>query len=266
MDFGIAKIVEEGAKVLTQTGSQMGTPVFMSPEQVHDSKNIDLLTDIYSLGVTLWFLLAGKPPYDTDKNSSFDIFMKINSEPLPELIDYPEIYKLIQKATEKEKNNRFSNCNEFIKIIKKDIPGIDKNIAEPTIKTDKTVIEKPKSPPPPLISPKLAIADKPLPPKPQPKTIKLPKKNNSLKISLFFGAASVILILSRFILPIGILTLLAPLPGVVGLIFSSKAFIIIRKNHHLSKSRVVKNTLYLSFFLNSFWILLFIVMIIVAQF
>ena len=114
MDFGIAKIVEEGALVLTQTGTQMGTPVYMSPEQVHDSKNIDHRTDIYSLGVMLWFLLDGNPPYDTTKNSSFDIFMKINSEPLPKLASYSDLDLILQKATKKEMDNRYKNCEEFI--------------------------------------------------------------------------------------------------------------------------------------------------------
>jgi len=117
MDFGIAKLVEDGSKMLTQTGTQMGTPTYMSPEQVHDSKHIDHRTDIYSLGVTLWFMLAGKPPYDADKNSSFDIFMKINSEPLPKLSNN-SLFKSILKATEKDKDNRFSNCEEFVSNIK----------------------------------------------------------------------------------------------------------------------------------------------------
>jgi len=134
MDFGIAKLVEDGSKMLTQTGAQMGTPTYMSPEQVHDSKHIDHRTDIYSLGVTLWFMLAGKPPYDADKNSSFDIFMKINGEPLPELTKYPGFDKTIKLATKKDKDNRFDSCEKFNKTVG---TSIDINTSKLYKETDK---------------------------------------------------------------------------------------------------------------------------------
>jgi len=63
LDFGIAKLAGGGGE-LTHTGAQMGTPVYMSPEQVQDSKRADHRSDIYSLGVTLHHLLSGAPPYD----------------------------------------------------------------------------------------------------------------------------------------------------------------------------------------------------------
>jgi serine/threonine protein kinase len=121
MDFGIAKIIEDGANVLTQTGTQMGTPVYMSPEQVNDSKNIDHRTDIYSLGVMLYFMLSGKPPYDATKNSSFQIFTKIVNESVPNLTKYPEMDRIIQKATEKDAINRIDNCMEFIIALQKEV-------------------------------------------------------------------------------------------------------------------------------------------------
>ncbi len=114
MDFGIAKIVEEGAGVLTQTGTQMGTPVYMSPEQVNDSKNIDRLSDIYSLGVVFWYMLTGKPPYDANTTSTFAIYKKIDTEPLAEL-NNKELNAIVQKATAKDKKQRFAGCSEFKK-------------------------------------------------------------------------------------------------------------------------------------------------------
>ena len=62
---------------LTQTGAQMGTLLYMSPEQVMDSKNIDYHTDIYSLAVTFVHLLTGKKPYDSDTTSDFQIRERI---------------------------------------------------------------------------------------------------------------------------------------------------------------------------------------------
>ena len=136
MDFGIAKITEEGATILTQTGTQMGTPVYMSPEQVQDAKHIDFKTDIYSLGVTLWYMLTGKPIYDTTKHATFAIYTKIVNEKLPILDDFPLLSKVIQKATEKDKNNRFSNCEEF------SVTLVDKNAnSEETIVEEKPTLE-----------------------------------------------------------------------------------------------------------------------------
>ena len=116
MDFGIAKMVEE--KTLTRTGAQMGTPAYMSPEQVNDAKHIDNLSDIYSLGVLLWFVLKGKPPYDISNTSLFSIYKKIDSEPLPKLNN--KLDPVIQKATQKDKNKRFFTCSEFLTTLLKD--------------------------------------------------------------------------------------------------------------------------------------------------
>ena len=64
LDFGIAKMQDE-EQGLTKTGVQIGTPAFMSPEQVN-AKKVDKLSDIYSLGVTLYYMAVGKSPYDGD--------------------------------------------------------------------------------------------------------------------------------------------------------------------------------------------------------
>jgi serine/threonine protein kinase len=148
MDFGIAKLMEDGAKMLTQTGTQMGTPVYMSPEQVNDAKNIDLRTDVYSLGATIWFALNGNPPYDATVDSTFAIYKKIDAEPLDELSNVSaEMNAVIQKATAKKPEDRYSNCAE----LKKDLidKASEKTVVIPPISSeeketapsDKTVIE-----------------------------------------------------------------------------------------------------------------------------
>ncbi|MBN2663781.1 MAG: serine/threonine protein kinase [Bacteroidales bacterium] len=115
LDFGIAKLLDSDNQ-MTQTGFQMGTPVFMSPEQVKGKKDIDFRTDIYSLGVLLYYIFSGKPPYDAN-TSQFDILTKIVNEPLPPLTQYPNINQLITKATQKNPDHRFQNCTEFIDTI-----------------------------------------------------------------------------------------------------------------------------------------------------
>ncbi len=80
LDFGIAKIRESISS--TQTGQKLGTLMYMSPEQVKDSKNIDYHTDNYSLAVTFVHLLTGKRPYDSDTSSDFEISESIVYKPL----------------------------------------------------------------------------------------------------------------------------------------------------------------------------------------
>jgi serine/threonine protein kinase len=113
LDFGIAKLVGPGNE-MTQTGNQMGTPVYMSPEQVKADKSIDYRSDIYSLGITLFYVINGKPPYNTDVDSAFDIFTKIVYEPLPELAGQSQFREIMLKACQKNRADRFQGCQEWL--------------------------------------------------------------------------------------------------------------------------------------------------------
>ena len=115
LDFGIAKMQEE-EKGLTKTGVQLGTATYMSPEQVN-AKKVDKLSDIYSLGVTLYYMAVGKSPYDGETNT-FSIQTKIVSESFPEASKvYPgvskRLEKIIKKATQKTKKDRYHSCEDF---------------------------------------------------------------------------------------------------------------------------------------------------------
>ena len=115
LDFGIAKLQDDD-KELTKTGVQVGTASYMSPEQVN-AKKVDKLTDVYSLGVTLYYMAVGKSPYSDDTNT-FSIQTKIIGEPLPSASEiYPGVTKgleeIITKATEKNKKERYQDCKEF---------------------------------------------------------------------------------------------------------------------------------------------------------
>ncbi|HEY7312401.1 MAG TPA: serine/threonine-protein kinase [Gemmataceae bacterium] len=63
LDFGLARFVRESGGSLTVPGAVVGTPDYVAPEQALDSRQADIRADIYSLGCTLYFLLAGRPPY-----------------------------------------------------------------------------------------------------------------------------------------------------------------------------------------------------------
>lgn len=90
LDFGIAKVRESISS--TQTGQKLGTLMYMSPEQVKDSKNIDYHTDIYSLAVTFVHLITGKRPYDSDTSSDFEISEQIVYKPM-DLSELPVTWK-----------------------------------------------------------------------------------------------------------------------------------------------------------------------------
>ena len=80
LDFGIAKVKESMS--MTRTGMAMGTLMYMSPEQVKDPKRVDAKSDVYSLAVTFVHLLTGKPIYDSDTSSEYDIQVSIVTEPV----------------------------------------------------------------------------------------------------------------------------------------------------------------------------------------
>jgi serine/threonine protein kinase len=120
LDFGIAKLVEGNESHLTKTGAHLGTVYYMSPEQVR-AENLDQRSDIYSLGITFYEMLAGFCPY-ASVASEYEIYNSIVKESLTPLTktlggDYYSSWQIILKATQKNKNNRFKNCEEIIEAI-----------------------------------------------------------------------------------------------------------------------------------------------------
>jgi len=113
MDFGIVKII--GGDYHTATGATIGTAMYMSPEQIR-SERIDDRADIYSLGVTLYEMLSGKPPYTAD--SALTLMMMVLNDPLPDLHevrpDIPEsLLRVVHKALAKEPAQRFQTMQEM---------------------------------------------------------------------------------------------------------------------------------------------------------
>jgi serine/threonine protein kinase len=116
LDFGIAKIISDTSHKLTKTGTKLGTVLFMSPEQVKGSE-LDKRTDIYSLGITLFQAITGKSPYD-DQSSEYEVYKKIVEEPLPDAKLFyvgvsRQMNEIIKKATAKNPDERYADCEEF---------------------------------------------------------------------------------------------------------------------------------------------------------
>ncbi|MEP0841931.1 MAG: serine/threonine protein kinase, partial [Phycisphaerae bacterium] len=111
-DFGAIRVVEE-ATWLTTVGQQIGTPAYMSPEQCA-AQTVTPASDVYSLGVTLFEMLVGWPPYSVHEASPFALMLKHISEPVPDprqwRADVPEwLAAIIRKAMAKKPHERFAD-------------------------------------------------------------------------------------------------------------------------------------------------------------
>lgn len=116
MDFGIAKLTDSKNFKTTHANTQLGTPFYMSPEQIKGLP-YSRMSDIYSLGVTLFEMVTGTCPYH-NITSLFELQSKIVNQPLPLTSEfYPGVSQRIQNAisiaTQKSPELRFQTCSDF---------------------------------------------------------------------------------------------------------------------------------------------------------
>jgi len=112
-DFGVAKII--GGQRHTATGAVIGTPAYMSPEQVK-GEHLDGRADIYSLGIMLYEMAAGRPPFEGD--SAMTVMLKHINEPVPDIRqqvpDIPDsLVRIIEKALAKQPEQRFQSAAQL---------------------------------------------------------------------------------------------------------------------------------------------------------
>jgi serine/threonine-protein kinase len=116
-DFGLARRTREDALHLTQIGQTMGTPLYMSPEQV-EGKSLDPRSDIYSLGVTCYHMLTGNPPFrgETALNVAVQ-HLKTQPERLETLRpDLPKpVCRIVHKMLAKDPAHRYGNARELLR-------------------------------------------------------------------------------------------------------------------------------------------------------
>jgi serine/threonine-protein kinase len=118
-DFGLSRCLasEQPALNLTQSGVTMGTPLYMSPEQV-EGKTLDCRTDIYSFGVTCYHMLAGHPPYQG--SNAFDVALQHVRATPPPLSgirpDLPEVVcAIVHKMMARDPAQRYQTGRELLK-------------------------------------------------------------------------------------------------------------------------------------------------------
>ncbi len=112
-DFGIARSTEENRTMLTMQGALVGSPLYMSPEQVFADSDLDIRSDIYALGCVLYYMLTGNPPYTSTGHLQEVLHMHCEA-PIPDVRDArPEVSEatqnIIAKCMAKDKSDRFDN-------------------------------------------------------------------------------------------------------------------------------------------------------------
>jgi serine/threonine protein kinase len=137
MDFGIVKIV--GGQYHTATGATIGTAIYMSPEQIRGER-VDERADIYAMGVMLFEMLSGRPPYEAD--SALTLMMMHLNDPIPNPSDLrtdvpPQLAAVVIKALAKECELRYQTAAEMARDLHNvEALPLSLPVEPPTIVTD----------------------------------------------------------------------------------------------------------------------------------
>ena len=152
-DFGIALLI--GDKRLTASQSAIGTPTYMSPEQILRPRSVDHRTDLYSAAVVFYEMLAGRPPFDDDTEYGIK---KLHVEALPPDISElhpglpPGVVLALTTALSKNPDERFASAGLFLRALQEAVPQAIPRGATPLpapAYRPTTVAPQPSAPPPP---------------------------------------------------------------------------------------------------------------------
>jgi serine/threonine-protein kinase len=141
LDFGIAKLAGPSSRGNTQTGTLIGTPLYMAPEQARAAGAIDHRADLYSLGCILYHMLVGRPPFVADGGGEIIALQLFGQAEPPSRHTpvTPEMEQLVLRLLEKDPAARFQNAGELMLALTaldprlaRAWPGTAPNAAEPT--------------------------------------------------------------------------------------------------------------------------------------
>lgn len=159
MDFGIVKIV--GGQYHTATGATIGTAIYMSPEQIRGER-VDERADIYSMGVMLFEMLNGRPPFEAD--STLTLMMMHLNDPVPDLDDLrlglpSRLVGVTVKALAKERSQRYQTAAEMADDLRQAAAELTASLTQPQDKLSTQVGES-------VTQAGESVAREPLPPIP----------------------------------------------------------------------------------------------------
>ena len=140
IDMGLAFIKEETTAQLTQTGLVLGTMSYCAPEQFRDPSHVDIRADIYSLGCTLFHLLAGKPPY-WQRTTIAEVMQAHLHEAFPGLAEVrsdapPSLEPVLARMIAKERDSRYATPDQVTEALTPFVDGANiKDLLPPPEKT-----------------------------------------------------------------------------------------------------------------------------------
>ncbi|MBZ0290541.1 MAG: protein kinase, partial [Anaerolineae bacterium] len=135
-DFGLAKLTESSGEI-TKSGTIVGTPAYMSPEQLRGDP-LDHRSDIYSLGVILYNMVAGRLPFDTSSSDLVSIIYQHLEKPPTPPSEFnpdcpPQVEEVIMTALQKDRDQRFNSADEMSRALNLALgrPGSSDSISTP---------------------------------------------------------------------------------------------------------------------------------------
>ncbi len=119
-DFGLARILFDDDPHLTRAGTTLGTPMYMSPEQIQEGQ-VDIRSDLYSLGVTLYHMLCGRPPFKGE--TPLALAMQHVQATAPDIVQFrsdlpPSLIALVERLLLKRPEDRFQSPAEAIEFLR----------------------------------------------------------------------------------------------------------------------------------------------------
>ncbi len=129
IDMGLALVREDSSAQVTQSGLVVGTMGYCAPEQFRNASSVDIRADIYSLGCTLYHLLAGKAPFSNHKTMAEVVEAHLH-EAFPPLLQArpdapPELEAILARMTAKDRMDRFSTPSEVVAALEPFAGGAD---------------------------------------------------------------------------------------------------------------------------------------------